>query len=281
MNDAQQGIRDTEYTDNLDYFLEHAEEDQKDPAAFLKQYRRIAPPRRASIRWLDVGTGPGTKNITILQGLNGHEGLHSSHEVSMDVVEPSADWQRRLQENFDDAGLESVINAAYRTTWEEFKEQNTMSYDLATFFHSLYGIAPQSWSHIPEVLGEDGTGCVVVESETSDLHRIKQDVIPDGYDDNYFVSAQTVTDEFDKQGVAYSVSDDVDQRFYIDDLVGPRGRENIKPLSFIIQTAPDEYNDKLSTQRKERLHSLVQDMAKQDATGRWYLDTPDRFIWVH
>ena len=96
---------DTEYISNLEYFLQHSDEDKADARYFLRSFSENYQGTRECLRWLDVGAGPGTKPIQILKGIREYFG-----SVELDVLEPSYEWQRRLTENFQRENLEKVIS---------------------------------------------------------------------------------------------------------------------------------------------------------------------------
>jgi len=274
---------DYEYTTNLLDFIEHAEEDEVDSINFLKELKNFKLSRK--IDWLDVGAGPGTKLVMILEGDKNNEGLLQSKNINLDITEPSIDWRKMLLENFGGANLEKHLKNVYLYEWEDFIEQKEITYDLITFFHSAYGIEKKSLLKIPAYLKKGGVGLIVVENKNSDLYKLKSNLLPFlkqyGIKTDLKTSSQQITDVLDFGGVKYhSFSKEINQRFYVDDLLDKNNPERVKCLSFLIQTNTHNYNQLLSKEMKTVLEESIDALAKKDKQGRHYLNIPDKFIWI-
>lgn len=276
-------IPDTEYIHNLSYFLSHSNEDEADACFFLSQLSECCRLKQSDpLLWLDVGAGPGTKLIKILNGLHDCMGLLSTYSsICLDILEPSQSWQNILIQNFKETQLEHIIRNKYCLTWEGF--ESTSRYDIVTFFHSIYGINAESLSKIPGFLKDDGCACIVVESPHSDLHRIKQSLFPYIHHDELVSSSKTIVSLLDQEKMKYFISGDkIEQRFYVDDLFSPNNSRRLMPLSFILQTKPEDHNMLVSQEANEIINKALRKFVKkEEITGRYFLNVPDRFIWIY
>ncbi len=265
---------DTEYTRNLEYFLQHSNEDEVDTKYFLRRFLATYQGDRKKLRWLDVGAGPGTKPIQILKGIREYFG-----NIELDVLEPSEEWQRKLTENFQRAKLEKIISRKYKTTWEDFHSTN--EYDLITFFHSVYGIDTESLGRIPQYLPDKGVACIVVESPNSDLHLIKKGIFPHIHHQELISSSDTITAFFEKEKMKCSVDEEeTEQRFYVDELLDVANPDRMIPLSFILQTKPEDQDRMASKEVQKKIDAELKKYAKVDEQGS-YINVPDRFIWIY
>ncbi len=260
---------DTLYVGNLSFFLKHSDEDRVDSSAFLKEFTK-----EGNLEWLDVGAGPGTKPIEILK-----KGLIERCNVRLDILEPSEEWMRILTDNFKMNGLSSLIRRKYKTKWEDFNIDS--EYDLITFFHSIYGIDMESLSKIPNFLRKDGCACIVVESPNSDLHRIKKEIFPYIHNRELVSSSDTITSFLNNKGIKYRISGDESQRFYVDELLNVNNSKRNIPLSFILQTRPEDHNKIISPKIQIKLDNTLSRFVKIDDNGKNYIETPDRFIWIY
>ena len=256
---------DTSYLENLEFFLQHSDEDEVDSNTFLREFSK-----KGDLEWLDVGAGPGTKPIRILQ-----KGLTERCNVKLDILEPSDEWIKILTRNFEENGLN--IRRKYRTNWEDF---NGGRYDLITFFHSVYGINIESLAKIPDFLKKGGVGCIVVESPDSDLHQIKRKLFPYVHHKELVSSSDTLTSFLDRKGVKYEISGEKPQRFYVDELLDKENPDRIIPLSFILQTKVKDHDKLVSPEIQRELDKALEKFVKIDDGGRYYIETPDRFIWI-
>lgn len=261
---------DTSYIRNLEFFLQHSDEDEVDSSIFLKEFTQSG-----DLEWLDVGAGPGTKLIRILR-----KGLAKRGNVKLDIVEPSEMWMRILTENFKQNNLYALIRRKYQMKWEDFNENR--KYDIVTFFHSVYGIKLESLSKIPVFLKENRCACIVVESPDSDLRQIKKRLFP------YVHHKEVVSSSFDavvsflnNRGLKYRISGDEPQMFYVDELIDERNPKRMIPLSFILQTKPEDHNKFVSPRVLKELDQALKEIVKTDEEGKHYICTPDRFIWVY
>jgi len=260
---------DTEYVKNLEHFIQHSDEDEVISDDFLKRFSNIY--QRKELRWLDVGAGPGTKLIQILRGLD--------KTVELNILEPSAEWQRILAQNFKIEGLSSIISRKYQIRWEEFKTSE--KYDLITFFHSVYGIGIESLAKIPQYLQENGVACIVVESPNSYLHQIKKGIYPYIHHQELASTSDSISSFLQNRGIHHSVDkQETTQRFYVDDLLDMNNPNRIIPLSFLLQTKPEDHDRLVSQKVQRKIEEELEKYVKFDKKGA-YLDIPDRFIWIY
>lgn len=259
---------DTSYTGNLAYFLQHSDEDEVDSDTFLMEFSK-----KGDLAWLDVGSGPGTKPISILK-----KGLTGRCRVELDVLEPSEVWMGILTSNFEQNGLNGVLREKYKLRWEDFNENR--KYDLITFFHSIYGINLDSLAKIFDFLKRNGCVCIVVESPNSDLHLIKRELFPYVHHGK-LVSSDSVTSFLDSKGISYKTSGDAPQRFYVDELLDSGNPKRIVPLSFILQTRPEDHDKLVSYEVQRELDRALGKFVKRNEQGKQYIEIPDRFIWVY
>ena len=56
---------------------------------------------------------------------------------------------------------------------------------------------------------------------------------------------------------------------------------NIVPLSFIVQTSPEDYNRIITPKMQDKIEKELKELVKQNKNGRAYLNVPDRFIWIY
>ena len=267
---------DTEYVENLEHFLTHSEEDRVDSATFLKHFQKTG----STLTWLDVGAGPGTKPVNILEGVDNLKGLLQQYDrIILDILEPSQAWQQSLLQNFKDNKLEHTLRNKHTLTWENFDIRET--YDLITLFHSVYGIDTESLSRIPDYLKPNGCACIAVESPKSDLHQIKKRIFPYLHHQELASSSETIAQFFRDRGIKHEVSqDEPDQKFYVDELLDDNNLNRIKPLSFILQTKPEDHNKLISTEIQSLIREELEKRIKTDEKGI-YINVPDRFIWVY
>ncbi|MEA3514961.1 MAG: hypothetical protein U9R34_05770 [Nanoarchaeota archaeon] len=77
-------------------------------------------------------------------------------------------------------------------------------------------------------------------------------------------------------------SDKVEQRFYVDELFSPNNSRRLMPLSFILQTKPEDHNMLVSQEANEIINKALRKFVKkEEITGRYFLNVPDRFIWIY
>lgn len=259
----------TDYVGNLEFFLQYSDENEVDSDTFLREFSK-----KDSLKWLDVGAGPGTKPIRILK-----KGLINQCSVKLDILEPSEEWMRILTDNFERNGLTKLIRRKYSVRWEDFNESKR--YDLLTFFHSVYGIDIESLSKIPDFLKENGCACIVVESPNSHLHQIKRELFPYVHHKELVSSSNTIASFLDSKGLKYRISGEEPQRFYVDELLDKTNPQRIIPLSFILQTRPEDHDKLASSEIQEKLDEALGKFVKKDDGGKHYIETPDRFIWVY
>ena len=169
-------------------------------------------------------------------------------------------------------------------TWEEFSSSADASFDLITFFHSVYGIGVSngifpSLKNLTNFLKSQGRACVVVESPNSDLQLIKREVWPELYEREP-ISSETVERTLAAFDISYAVdTDEPEQRFYVDELLDPNNPRRMEPLSFIAQTQPENYNRLVPVDIQVQIEKSVREKMKADKRGS-YISTPDRFIWT-
>ncbi len=260
---------DTSYIGNLEFFLQHSDEDEVDSDIFLREFSKTG-----NLEWLDVGTGPGTKPIRILQ-----KGLAERCNVELDILEPSEGWMRILTGNFEQNGLSDVLRKRYGLKWENFNENG--KYDLITFFHSVYGIDVNSLAKILDFLKEEGCACIIIENPNSDLHRIKKELFPYIHHRELVSSSDVVTSFLDSEGIRYRTSRGEPQRFYVDELLDKQNPDRIIPLSFILQTKVEDHDKIFSPETQEEINKVLGDFLKKDEEGKHYIETPDTFIWIY
>jgi len=75
--------------------------------------------------------------------------------------------------------------------------------------------------------------------------------------------------------------EDLPQRFYVDRLLDPDNHNSGLPLSFILQTKPGDQEAPLSEEAQQRIKEVLMVFIKQDGQGNYYINVPDRFIWVY
>lgn len=265
---------DTGYVNNLTYFEEHSEENEVDSRIFAEKLSNKFSKIPKIINWLDVGAGSGIKLIKIL------EKIKDKYDLKLDIIEPSQKWHDRLIKNFEENKLDDLLWKKFRTTWEELNTNKR--YDLITFFHSVYGIPTESLRKIPELLNENGIACIVVESPNSDLHKIKKSLFPYVHHIELISSSETITKFLEKKGINYKIEkDEPDQKFYVDKLLDKNNPRKIEPLSFILQTKPEDYNKLISKEIQNKIYLELKKHVKKDKKGGNYINVPDRFIWVY
>lgn len=271
---------DTEYIRNLEYFLQHSNEDEADARYFLRRFDDAYQGNWQLLKWLDVGAGPGTKPIQILKGIGKDIGLlQRASALKLSILEPSEEWQRILAENFQKAKLKTLISEKHQTTWEEFNSPN--KYDLITFFHSVYGITTETLGKIPQYLQENGTACIVVESPNSDLHLIKKRIFPYVHHQELVSSSDTITSFLERKRIKYSIDrEETKQRFYVDDILDINNPNRTIPLSFILQTKPEDQDKITSKAARKKIEEELRKYVKFDGDSS-YINVPDRFIWIY
>ena len=279
---------DYEYTKNLTYFLKHSNEDKIDANWFIKTMPFFSPEienkikNKQKIKWLDVGTGPGTKPLEIAQNIIQQYGA----DIEFTALEPSAEWIKIFQKNLK---LSKIQKGKFnieivQTTWEKFIANNKETFDLITFFHSVYGIKITddifpSLKNLKKFLTPRGVSCIVVESPNSDLHFIKEKVFPKLYGREP-ISSKTIENTLNSFGIKYLVdTKEAEQKFYVDDILNKNNPERMEPLSFVAQTQPENYNRLISSKIQEKIEKYLKEKIKKDKKGV-YINTPDRFIWI-
>ena len=164
-----------EFIKNMDYFFRNSNEDVQITTDFLKEFRKRYKQPKTKLDWLDVGTGPCVKPIMILEGSNRNSGLiNDFNEIYIDVIEPEESWHDIFTHNLNELGLYWLITNIFSSTWEDFDQDK--KYNLITFFHSTYGIDPESLGKVPNILHEGGIACIILEDPESALYKIKQRV---------------------------------------------------------------------------------------------------------
>ncbi len=269
---------DTEYIKNLNYFLEHSDEDKVDSEWFLQTLPIFAPQlwekikARGTIKWLDVGTGPGTKPIKLIKILEKKYGS----KIEFTALEPSTTrWINIFKKNLKSHSLAQI--EIVRTKWEEYIRSEKKKFDLITFFHSMYGIGIAdgifpSLAGIKKFLLNNGTACIVVESERSDLHRIKQEVFPELYG-RLPISMEIVKNTLEKYAIKFMInSNQTEQKLYVD-------TNSLDFLSFIAQTQSENYNRIISKKVRRKIRSSVMRLKKNSGRNT-FLNIPDDFIWI-
>jgi len=271
---------DTEYIENLQYFLQNSDEDEADSNMFLSRLNHYLNRSLNKLDWLDVGAGPGTKPINILRGgLSQETGLLDRFDqINFDVVEPSKAWTRILIDNFKEGSLDDCLQNIYQTTWEGFDRE--AEYDLITFFHSVYGIKTESLKKIPGYLSEDSVACIAVENNDSDLYRIKESLFPHIHHQELKSSTDMIKNFFDEKDMDYTVDyTNFGQRFYVDEIL-ESGPNSSKVLAFILQTKPDDHDKIIDPGLQNKIENELQKYVKEDESGNHYINTPDSFIWI-
>ncbi|MFA6383373.1 MAG: methyltransferase domain-containing protein [Parcubacteria group bacterium] len=269
---------DTEYIKNLNYFLEHSDEDKVDSEWFLQTLPIFAPQlwkkikAGGIIKWLDVGTGPGTKPIKIIKILEKKYGSR----IEFTALEPSTRWINIFKKNLKKHPRAQI--KVIRAKWEEYAISQKKQFDLITFFHSMYGIKIvngifPSLTEVKKFLREKGVVCIIVESERSDLHKIKQEIFPELYRRSP-ISIETVKNTLKKHALAFNIdSNQKDQKLYVD-------TNSLGFLSFIAQTQPENYNRVVSEEVRKKIMISVTRI-KKNSGQRTFLNIPDDFIWVN
>ena len=279
---------DYEYTKNLTYFLKHSDEDKIDAKLFIKTLPFFSPEiekkirNKQKVKWLDVGTGPGTKPLEIAKNLIKQFGA----DIEFVALEPSSEWIRIFQKNLNSSKIQKgkFEVRIIQTTWEKFALENKENFDLITFFHSVYGIEIindifPSLENLNKFLETGGVSCVVVESPNSDLHFVKQKVFPELYGREP-ISSKTIERTLNSFGINYLVdTNEAEQKFYVEDLFNKTNPDRLEPLSFIAQTQPENYNRLITKKIQEKIERYLKQKIKKDKRG-YFINTPDRFIWI-
>lgn len=268
---------DTEYIKNLNYFLKHSDEDKVDSEWFLQTLPIFAPQlwkkikAGETIKWLDIGTGPGTKPIKIIKFLEKKYGS----KIEFTALEPSNRWINIFKKNLKKHPRAQT--KVIRTKWEEYIISQKGQFDLITFFHSMYGIKIvngifPSLAEVKKILRNKGAICIVVESERSDLHKIKQKVFPELYGRSP-ISMGAVKNTLEKYAIGFDIdSNQKDQKLYVD-------TDSLGFLSFIAQTQPENYNRVISKKIRRKIMDSVTRL-KKNSGQRNFLNIPDDFIWI-
>lgn len=279
---------DYEYTKNLTYFLKHSDEDKIDAKWFIKTMPFFSPEietrikNKQKIKWLDVGTGPGTKPIKIIKNIK----QQYKADIEFTAIEPSAEWIKIFKENLKSSKIQKdkfQVNIV-QTTWENFIRNNKKTFDLITFFHSVYGIEITndiftSLKNLKKILAPHGVSCIVVESPSSDIHFLKEKVFPELYGREP-ISSKTIESTLNFFGIKYLIDkNEAEQKFYVDDVLSKNNPNRIEPLSFVAQTQPENYNRLISSKIQEKIEKYLKEKIKKDKKGV-YINTPDRFIWI-
>ncbi len=279
---------DYEYTKNLTYFLKHSNEDKIDARWFTKTLPFFSPEienkikNKQKIKWLDVGTGPGTKPLEIAKNIIQQFGA----KIEFTAVEPSEEWIKIFKENLKSSKIQKdkFELKVLKTTWEKFVDNNKEAFDLITFFHSVYGIGIvndifPSLKKLKKVIALQGVACIVVESPNSDLHFIKEEIFPKLYGREP-ISSKTIENTLNSFGIKYLIdTNEAEQKFYVDDILKKNNPDRMEPLSFIAQTQPENYNRLIPSKIKEKIEKYLKGKIKKDNKGV-FINTPDRFIWI-
>ena len=183
-----------DYTRNFGYFLENSDEDYAVSAAFLEEYHHRFLGNKKNMEWLDVGRGTGTKVINILKGNENYRGLLNLSDIELDFIEPSKDLKEIALERFSQGGLSGTIRQISLLKWEEFVKVQRGSYDIITLFHSVYGIDISYLNRIIDYLKDGGYACIVVESPDSDLYKIKRELFPQVFKEDFVSFYEAVID---------------------------------------------------------------------------------------
>ncbi|MDD5254117.1 MAG: hypothetical protein PHG05_03360 [Candidatus Nanoarchaeia archaeon] len=262
---------DVSYIDGLTDFFENSNENEVNSKQFYETARDIF--QKEDLKWLDVGTGPGTKLINIL------EKIKNRNNISIEVIEPSKVWLDKFLKNFRLSGLSNHVKNMYNCIWEEFDINK--KYDLITFFHSVYGIKTESLKRIPEMLAENGIACIVVESHNSALNKIKKSLFPYIHHKELMSSSKEIIEILEKYKINYKVEESKeDQRFYVDNLLNKEDKTQIRLLSFILQTKIKDHKKLISKEVTDKLEAELKKYIKIDGNNNQYISIPDTFIWI-
>lgn len=160
-------------------FLRHSNEDD----AYTRWFKLLTPRltrgelvRTASIKWLDIGSGPGTKTGRLLRLLNS-----LSNAVHIDVVEPDPAWATYLAKELRDAALGGVTSSFYRSTLQVYGEAQRPNIldaagGLVTAFQVLYDGALVE--QIAQLIHQRRNSLFIISAESfdSDLSRLRREV---------------------------------------------------------------------------------------------------------
>lgn len=166
---------------SLDQYLRHSDEDRRH-ASFYR--RKLAPRLRAllrgrSVRWLEIGPGPGTKTFALLRSMRSVQ----LGPVDLTMLEPSAHWRRGLKRS---RILWSASNGAIKChlvalpAEEYFRSRarrTSVPWSLVTAIHVTYDWpvvgALASWAGKVPLVARP-VFVVIAESPRSDFARIRR-----------------------------------------------------------------------------------------------------------
>jgi len=276
----------TSYTDGLDFFYAHSDEDETDAAAIYEWLTAKGvgwAGGDAPACWLDVGSGPLGKIARILGRWQRERGGPLPRLV---LIEPLAEWGAALAANLRQHNLEGLDIRTIPRPWEECVRggEPLGRFRVVSFLHSLYGIGIDpgdvlsSLGAIPGCLEAGGWACFAIESPDSDLLSIKRALFPQlGLP---LVDYRVLERTFAHFGWHFSVQGDILQRLY---LAGPESLraealERSDRLAFLFQTRP-EWGPALAPPVSQLLRREVAERLQQDTRG-WYVHVPDRIYWM-
>ena len=279
--------QDYSYKKTLKYFLENSDEDSVDSDAILQFLSKHLITRNIlgrHLRWLDIGTGPATKIISMLKMWSKYS---DNNLPSIHLLDPSKSWLSEAKLAFEKAGFERQLNRIYECTWEEFIEGKDfkLELDIITFLHSIYGFKVQKSRHIKSLkylekfLCRHGWACFAIESPKSDLYEIKREVYP--LFTFKLVDYNILESTFKSFGWKYFVSDDLVQKFYLGMHHCERDKaiNNYDAISFVIQATPEKCYEEISTEKLNAIKKAVDKRLKSDNLG-WYIFVHDRIYWT-
>ena len=135
------------------------------------------------IDWLDLGPGPGTKTQLISKVITG---LAETNLRSLRLIEPSAAWCDFIRRRTPDIlGTIEIFEMSFKDyLYSESRLYDQWQPNFVTCFHVLY-----EYELIEEFLlylkyqeqtGHHLLACIIVESERSDIFKLRQKLLPLG-----------------------------------------------------------------------------------------------------
>lgn len=269
------------YINTLEYYLKYSDEDYIDAKLIAEFICKNNLFDEKYLNWLDVGIGPGTKLIMVLDDL-----VRKRVNIpSISYIEPSANWCKFVAKSLKSANYYDFIKRVYSVKWENFNIHSLKTKNrLLSFMHSLYGITTnanrifENFASIPEMLDVNGWLCLIIESPQSDLFQIKQFVFEKiGWELKSYINIEKT---FEYYNWDYLKPIDAPQKFYLPHniLLEKLTSEDINALSFICQLSPADFRKHVPTKLKKEIITRLGQKVKKNNKG-YFINVPDRIYW--
>lgn len=288
---------DTTFEDSLQSFWSNTRKDRYLSEKIISDFKKHFPVILDSFKShgpldiLDIGSGTGNTTCKLFRKLKNITGKR----LCIEALDPCQKWnmyyQIQARKNRISRGLRRIIN----NKWENFCSEKRYNFIIAC--HSFYGI--RDWDclnskhangnmlkKIFHYLRPNGIACIILESRSNTIRKMRQRFIPVIHKVPYF-SLDNFLASLKHIGLNYELTENTKASVNITEImpinrkIGQIKKGMVSLLSFFLLVPPKDYERIITRKLQKEIDEFLLNYAVKCSNGlKYMLSDNDLLIWI-